>query len=285
MKIKSKLQSKRGVSIMLALLLLLVCLLAGVAALTASAANVGRHSYMRDTQQQYLAVSSAARLIKDQLDGLEIRGTYIFTATDWDKARYDPLTGLLSGDYHITDGEVDTPDFTYYLDGDAGYPADTILNFFKGEAGLEGMIARAAKARISQKIGPWDVPWEKCIIIPTTEVVDTYDFEIECEGIDANAQVHLEISDANDLGSYSNDKEFTVTVTCDGYEYVIEMTGKIEFIVPTPTISASEQVPLSLDPLNPDAVIYYQKIDECSQLSETIVKFTMDDSYVRKVKP
>ena len=64
---KLKLHSKRGVSLVLALFLLLVCAFAGAAALTAASANAGRYPYVVDYQQQYLSVSSAARLIQDQL--------------------------------------------------------------------------------------------------------------------------------------------------------------------------------------------------------------------------
>lgn len=66
--VKSKLNSKHGASVMLALLLLLVCVFAGTAALTAAGSNMERYDYMRDHQQQYLTVCSAARLLTDQLD-------------------------------------------------------------------------------------------------------------------------------------------------------------------------------------------------------------------------
>ena len=62
-KVKEKLNSKRGASVVLALFLLLVCAFAGTSALTAARANVGRYSTMRETQQDYLSVTSAAKLI------------------------------------------------------------------------------------------------------------------------------------------------------------------------------------------------------------------------------
>lgn len=67
-RIKSKLNSRRGVSLVLALLLILICTFAGAAALTAASSNAGRYPYVREYQQQYLAVSSAAKLIHDDLD-------------------------------------------------------------------------------------------------------------------------------------------------------------------------------------------------------------------------
>ncbi len=67
-KIKAKLNSKRGVSIVMALLLALICLFAGAAALTAASANIGRYSYLREDNQDYLSISSAARLLSEQFE-------------------------------------------------------------------------------------------------------------------------------------------------------------------------------------------------------------------------
>lgn len=65
---KSKLNSKRGVSLVLALFLLLICAFSGTAALTAASLNFGRHNdYASGYHQQYLAVASATRLIRDEL--------------------------------------------------------------------------------------------------------------------------------------------------------------------------------------------------------------------------
>lgn len=67
-KIKAKLNSKRGVSLLMALLLFLMCALSGAAAITAAGSNIGRYSYMREYQQEYLSVSSAAKLLKTQFE-------------------------------------------------------------------------------------------------------------------------------------------------------------------------------------------------------------------------
>ena len=64
-----KLKSRRGASILVALLVLFVCLTAGTAALTAAGANAGRYTHMRTDQQRYLAVASAARLVRAELCG------------------------------------------------------------------------------------------------------------------------------------------------------------------------------------------------------------------------
>lgn len=61
-----KLNSKRGVSIVMALLLALICLFAGAAALTAASSNIGRYEHLRKDNQEYLSISSAARLLSEQ---------------------------------------------------------------------------------------------------------------------------------------------------------------------------------------------------------------------------
>ena len=72
-----KLKSNRGVSILMGLLLLLVCALAGAAALTAAGSNAGRYTHLREDQQRYLAVASAVRLVRDEL----CAGEYTASAT------------------------------------------------------------------------------------------------------------------------------------------------------------------------------------------------------------
>ncbi len=62
-----KLRSRRGASIIIALLVLLICATAGAAALTAASANAGRYTHMRRDQQRYLAVSSAVKLVRAEL--------------------------------------------------------------------------------------------------------------------------------------------------------------------------------------------------------------------------
>lgn len=67
--IARKLKSRRGASIIIALLVLLICVTAGAAALTAASANAGRYTHMRRDQQRYLAVSSAVKLVRGELAG------------------------------------------------------------------------------------------------------------------------------------------------------------------------------------------------------------------------
>lgn len=76
-----KLKSRRGMSILMGLLLLLVCATAGAAALTSAASNAGRYTHMRQDQQRYLAVSSAAQLVRDKLCAGEYTASADLTET------------------------------------------------------------------------------------------------------------------------------------------------------------------------------------------------------------
>ena len=73
---QNKLRSSRGASMLLALLFLLVCLMVGAVTLTASAANTGRIQRNRQEQQAYLAVASAAKLLREELTAMKFVGEY-----------------------------------------------------------------------------------------------------------------------------------------------------------------------------------------------------------------
>lgn len=64
---KRKLSSKSGASIMIALLFFLICAIVGGIVLTSATSNAGRTANLREEQQSYLSVSSAAKLVEDEL--------------------------------------------------------------------------------------------------------------------------------------------------------------------------------------------------------------------------
>ena len=98
-----KLKSTRGASLLFALLVFLLCLLAGAAALTAAAANAGRYTHLESEQQQYFAVASALALLQDEMD----------------KTAADP-----DGDLTVTATYVETQDWWYIPGSDPGDPLE-----------------------------------------------------------------------------------------------------------------------------------------------------------------
>ena len=67
-RLRKKLHSERGASILLALLFFLVCMMVGASVLAAAASNAGKIRSNQTEQQKYLTLSSAIRLICDELN-------------------------------------------------------------------------------------------------------------------------------------------------------------------------------------------------------------------------
>ncbi len=68
-RIKKKLRSQTGASITFALLLFLVCTVLCSVIITAATTSSGRMSRIAETDQRYYAVTSAAELLKDTING------------------------------------------------------------------------------------------------------------------------------------------------------------------------------------------------------------------------
>ena len=74
--LKKKWNSRRGASILLALLFLLVCIMAGASILMAAASDAGKVDSNKKEQQKYLTLSSALTLVCDDLERVEYVGKY-----------------------------------------------------------------------------------------------------------------------------------------------------------------------------------------------------------------
>ena len=71
LSIRKKLNSTQGASMIIALIFFLLTIGVGGMLLTAATTNAGRLSHLAEEQQAYLTTSSAARLLRDQLDQCE----------------------------------------------------------------------------------------------------------------------------------------------------------------------------------------------------------------------
>lgn len=69
---RAKLQSQRGASLSIALLLFLVCVVVGTVVLTAGTAAAGRLSELADMDRRYYSVTSAAELLAKELTGVPV---------------------------------------------------------------------------------------------------------------------------------------------------------------------------------------------------------------------
>ncbi|MEA4971834.1 MAG: hypothetical protein VB119_01515 [Candidatus Metalachnospira sp.] len=73
-RVKSKLKSQSGASILIALMLFLVCAMVGSVVLSSAAGNADKMRNRRSEQQEYLSISSAARLIQNAIGGTVYSG-------------------------------------------------------------------------------------------------------------------------------------------------------------------------------------------------------------------
>ena len=111
-RIREKLHSTRGASILFAALVFILCAFAGAAALTAAAANAGRFSHAERDQQKYLSVAAAADLFREEVGPQRLEFTQALTETrTWEydadnNLKYnDPTYALGSVTWRWFDGE------------------------------------------------------------------------------------------------------------------------------------------------------------------------------------
>ncbi|MDR3767605.1 MAG: hypothetical protein Q3Y08_11340 [Butyricicoccus sp.] len=95
--LQRKLQSQRGASLLLALLLLLICSMVGASILMAAASNAGKHRSNLAEHQTYLALSSAVSLLCDELNAAQYTGQYQY----WEEEYTNSETGETSVSYHF----------------------------------------------------------------------------------------------------------------------------------------------------------------------------------------
>ncbi len=118
--LKSKLASRRGASLLLAMLVFLLCALAGTAALAAASAGAGRYTHMREDQRKYLAVASAVELLRGELTENRFRAVLETTETvtyrDWPIVENTVVSQAVPLDYGF-----------YPLAGGGGEAASTVL--------------------------------------------------------------------------------------------------------------------------------------------------------------
>lgn len=115
--IEKKLDNTQGASMLIALLFFLVAMMVGAVVLTAAFTNAGRVTRNRQEQQKYLAVASAAELVKEDIfsaPGGSFTGGYrkIVTETVYTHSSTDPVTGEVTTwttTEYDTDYQEETP--------------------------------------------------------------------------------------------------------------------------------------------------------------------------------
>lgn len=305
-KLLAKLNSRSGASILLALLLFLVCALAGAAAITASASNVGRYSYLEGDQQQYLSAASAAKLIRSQLDGLKAEGTYSVEISAAEKAEKDSSDIIVQtsiDENGFTKAEliynnVPKPTFSArYSRNNKEIPDSDkdIVRYFKTD--FEKAFEQAFYSYLTKlpESDPTDIDkfWKKSIGNyedykgKLNDFVGKYSLELYCEEMDGDEPVNIEIeiTPPAKISGDTDDKEFKdfpFTATISLKETKFEMTGELEAEV-SETVKNVETVYREyemedtgprVDPTQPNPTVKTQCIDNMVTKCEVTASLT-----------
>lgn len=139
-RLREKLKSSRGASILMALLFLLVCMMVASSLLMAAVSNAGKIRSDRTEQQKYLTLSSGLRLVCGELEEMAYTGEYQYA--EWfveneEKNEKGEVVGTTRTDYYWCGQAEGT------LTG--GSLADALRGFFLEE--LDGMYGEAFTAR------------------------------------------------------------------------------------------------------------------------------------------
>lgn len=80
--LKEKWKSTSGASLLLALLFFLLCAVTGSVVLTAASVSSGRLSNLKVNEQSYYTVSSAAKLLKNQMEGEKYSRYQVYSSSN-----------------------------------------------------------------------------------------------------------------------------------------------------------------------------------------------------------
>lgn len=174
-----KLNSRRGASILFAILIFMMCILAGTAALTAASANSGRYAHMKADQQRYLSVASAAQLLTEEFTRNPFTANLKVTET--------------RNDIMVTSREVtkddSAPDYGTKLEGDLG---DLLKEYLRlvcwADAGVKDPVTNVVIDRP-------DTPFTKKLTLKA-EGMDDVTAELEVNGYDVTIVLYAGTEDS-----------------------------------------------------------------------------------------
>ena len=135
---RQKLNSSSGASLLLAMLFFLFCFTIGAIVLTAATANAGKTAHIREEQQSYLAVQSAARLLRNDLNGMTLQGSYTDTDTSSYSVTVDPDGNSTSTPSSSTSSRVPNLPATLSDSGLRTLLEKDLIDFFFGNNSVPG---------------------------------------------------------------------------------------------------------------------------------------------------
>ena len=217
-----KLRGRRGASITFALLLFLVCAVVGSVVLTAGTAASGRLSRLPEQDRRYYAVTSAAGLFRDALDGQSYTVTRTLTTLDadtltrvYDSSQGEPVllsetTNTQTGLYPAYSATLRLPDGTSgplgTEDRAVSLLADAILTYVFGPK-AEGERFDTEAAWNAAPGGALPEPWTMTLRPTDESLGDGLDVDVTAE-LRADGALALTFVNADAGGD-----RFTLTLT------------------------------------------------------------------------
>ena len=206
-----KLKSQRGASMLFALLVFLLCMLAGTAALTAAAANAGRYSHLEEEQRQYFSVASALDLLQARLDeefekkSVSIKVIYE-TYESW---KYNETSGKM---------EYSSPSYGLTLDPNPKVPGQEFSYYQK--LLFENCVPKEWRDRFSYDLS----------FLPN-EFTKTYTVRLDTstttpEWADSLYPVTVEVKNGTDTGKYALEMHLTTDEAGGAYPLKAVWTGE-----------------------------------------------------------
>lgn len=179
-RILDKLRSRTGASISFALLLFLVCAVLCSVILTAATAASGRMSNMAETDQRYYAVTSAAELMKDLINGKTVKIEKITTGTRTETYNDGSVSSSTSyGDEYTV--KLDSTEADRISPSFSSIQVDAAYKYFKG--GESGNLTLESSSSLKSALGfEGDEDSLKVTIVETVDSNGNITFKLERDG-------------------------------------------------------------------------------------------------------
>ena len=210
-RVGKKIGGRSGATMLFAILVFMLCALTGVAELTAAAANSGRYTHVKEEQQEYLSMSSAVNLMREELVGKTFTAQVTKTETK-------DASGATQG----TPGVGWVTGSPKYDGGFSGQLLDVFKGYYLNK--LSGVIPASEISKLGATMSP---PYEQDLTFTTgDEVIDKYKVTAKfAVDKDFNITVNFSLTDGtNEIKAYGTD--MTIRANVDGINSSSRITKK-----------------------------------------------------------
>ena len=211
-RVGKKIGGRSGATMLFAILVFMLCALTGAAALTAAAANSGRYTHVKEEQQEYLSMSSAVNLMREELVGKTFSAQAKTTNTV-------TVTKDVAGDTTSETEELEPGSPVYEYDGGfSGQLLNVFTEFFLNK--FSSSYPDIANA-IRLGFGSSDIYEKELTFTTGDEVIDKYKVKAKFavdEDFNITVNFSLTVKDASggdkNIDAYGTD--MTIRAAIDG---------------------------------------------------------------------